>query len=86
MRPIKTEKTTGTYGAPRGLEQEIGGLPYYREDEPIGGRVTTSVCSVWTFSADEREAIADGKNLLLVLIGEPIPPVALELTDQTEAT
>lgn len=82
MKPITTEQTTGTYGAPRGLEAGIGGLPYYREFVKEYG--ANEVMSVWAFTDEERESIAGGANLLLGILGEPIPPVSLALTDQTE--
>lgn len=86
MKPIKTENTTGVYGAPPGREDEIGGLPFYREELPMGDGTTTGVYSVWTFSPGERKAIALGANVLLGILGrEPIPPVSLGLTEQKEA-
>jgi hypothetical protein len=74
--PITTRKTTGIYGAPRGHEDAIGGLPYWRATNEFGG---VTVYSVWTFSAGERRAIAKGANLVLGILGEPIPPVSLSL-------
>lgn len=84
MKPIKTEKTTGTYGAPAGLEEAVGGLPFYREEVTLGGFPTREVMSVWAFSDSERAAIAQGANVMLGIVGEPIPPVSLSLTDQVE--
>jgi hypothetical protein len=88
MKPIRTDRTTGIYGAPPGHDHEVGGLPYYREDITLsGGTSTRAVCSVWSFSPGERQAIAEGANVLLEIIGrEPIPPVSLGLTDQVEST
>lgn len=78
--PIRTKKTTGIYGAPRGYEDSIGGLPYWRD--PTGPNGLTTVYSVWTFSPEEREYIARGANLVLGIVGmEPIPPVSLSLRD-----
>lgn len=78
MRPIRTSKTTGIYGAPLGHEDQIGGLPYYRERTGIGD--VTGVYSVWTFDEADRKAIANGANLVLGIVGmEPIPPVSLSL-------
>lgn len=36
--------------------------------------------SVWEFTDEERAAIADGANLSLTILGEPIPPVSLYIT------
>lgn len=74
--PIRTPKTIGVYGAPRGLEESIGGLPYWRTTNEFGG---TTVYSVWTFSDDERQAIAAGANLVVGIFGEPIWPMSLAL-------
>jgi len=77
MRPIRTRKTTGIYGAPVGLDESIGGLPFWRAQNEYGG---TTVYSVWTFSEGERRALAEGANLVLGIVGmEPIPPVSLSL-------
>jgi hypothetical protein len=85
VRPIRTAKTTGTYGAPRGLEGEIGGLPYHREGVTFGvGAGVSAVISYWTFSDEERALIAAGGNLELEILGEPIPPVALRILDEPE--
>ena len=73
MRPIRTDETTGIYGAPPGLEEVVGGLPFWRET--VDG--LPEVRSVWTFDPDEKEAVALGGNLLLGIVGEPIPPVSL---------
>ena len=79
MKPIRTPKTTGIYGAPRGLEREVGGLPYFRKATG-GGIPGTTVYSVWTFTPQEREYIARGANLVLGIVGmEPIPPVSLDI-------
>jgi hypothetical protein len=85
MRPIKTEKTTGTYGAPPGLEHEIGGLPFYREPVEMDGGTAFAVCSVWEFTDTERAAIAAGANVLLKLLAEPIPPVSLRIVQGESA-
>lgn len=78
--PIHTSQTTGIYGAPRGLEAEVGGLPYYRAESLPG---VTAVYSVWQFSDAEREWIAKGKaNLIIGIVGmEPIPPISIQLRD-----
>lgn len=82
MRPIRTKKTSGIYGAPRGHEEEIGGLPFYRE-KTVGGM--TAVYSVWTLDEGERGAIARGANLVIGIVGmEPIPPISLGLRDADE--
>lgn len=77
MRPIRTDETIGIYGAPKGMEDVVEGLPYWREkDSETGGNL---IRSVWELDADEREAIALGGNVLLGILGEPIPPVQLQV-------
>lgn len=79
--PIRTPKTTGVYGAPPGLDAEIGGLPFYREASGVPG--VMAVYSVWAFSDAEREWIAKGHaNLVIGIVGmEPIPPISIGLRD-----
>lgn len=76
MRPIWTKLTKGVYGAPPGRDADIDGLPYWRAANEFGG---VTVYSVWTFDEGERKAIAAGANLVLGILGEPIPPVSLSL-------
>lgn len=40
------------------------------------------VCSVWVPTEEERERIAAGENIRLMIWGKPIPPVAMDLTDE----
>lgn len=78
MRPITTAETAFEYGAPPGMEDEIGGFPCCRE--PALGRNTT-IYSVWEPTESERKLIALGHNLRLGIHGmEPIPPVSLAIT------
>jgi len=80
--PIRTPKTTGIYGAPLGLDAEIGGLPFYRESvSDIPGM--RAVYSVWAFTPEERAWIAKGHaNLVVGIVGmEPIPPISISLRD-----
>jgi len=79
MQPVKTPHTQGIYGAPPGLEDSIGGLPYWRVQNEYGG---TTIYSVWRPSAEDREALAAGADLLLGIVGEPIPPVSLAVMDR----
>lgn len=80
MVPIKTEKFDGIYNAPKGGEGVIGGLPFWR-GQYAGMK---EVNSVWKLTEDERQQIANGGNILLHILGEPIPPVGLEVTDLKE--
>jgi hypothetical protein len=72
MHPIRTNKLPNTY---RGPVPEVADLPCYID--PVQDRVV----SVFTFTAEEREAIANGANLQLSVMARPLPPVALSVTD-----
>lgn len=78
MKPIKTVRYDGIYGAPQGMEDQIGGLPYYREWAPDLN--ANEIFSVWSFDDDEREAIAVGYNILVGQVGEPIRPMLVGIT------
>lgn len=80
MDPVKVAKATGIYGAPRGHEDEVGGLPYWREQESLGGRVYSVVRSAWRPTPEELQALRDGAYVVLGIHGmEPIPPVSLHV-------
>lgn len=72
MKPVRTASSNFVYMGPT---PEIGDL--HCERIRVG-----EVRSVWTFTPDERRAIAEGANLQLDILTEPIPPVSLGLTDE----
>lgn len=82
MKPIKTARYDGVYGAPLGQEDKIGGLPYFRENSKYLG--ASQIFSVWTFDEGEREAIAKGYNILVAQVGEPIRPMSVQITHLEE--
>lgn len=78
MNPIRTEKYDGIYGAPLGLENDIGGLPYYRErSDSLNANM---IFSVWELTEYERNAIQLGANILVAQVGEPIHPMSVQIT------
>lgn len=78
MRAVKTGKPDEfTYGAPPGTEGQIGGLPCTREHDPELD--ATIVYSEWEPDPLEREAIAAGARIRLGIVGEPIPPVSVNV-------
>lgn len=79
MVPVKTELFDGIYGAPKGLEGQVGGLPYYRVY--AGDLGANEIYSVWELTTEERQAIFDGANILLGQVGEPIRPVSMSITE-----
>lgn len=79
MEPIKTRLFDGVYGAPIGFEDEIGGLPYYREH---GDSIASNmIYSVWEPSDFERYLISKGANILVGQMGEPIRPMSVVTTN-----
>lgn len=81
MKPITFQGVTTNLGAPRGhnhkTQGECGSLPVMVRS---GGEYV----SRWTFSEDERRAIAEGADIFLsVFSGVHItqPPVMLQLSD-----
>jgi hypothetical protein len=77
MKGIETEKTDINY---KGPVSGIGDLPCWRQyDTEYGVNV---IYSVWEPSDEERKAIANGANIELGIVGEPIPPVSVNVTDQ----
>lgn len=67
MRPVRTAKSNLVYVGPT---PNIGDLHCER-------RAPGRIYSVWEPTPDERKAIADGANIELGVMGEPIPPVSL---------
>jgi hypothetical protein len=69
MRPVRTASSNLVYVGPT---PDIGDLHCERL---APGRIR----SVWWFTPAERRSIAEGANLSLTILGEPIPPVSLHL-------
>lgn len=71
MRPVRTAASNMVYTGPT---EDIGDLHCerraWREDIPN----VNVIHSVWYLDPKEREAIANGANIGLDIVGEPIPP------------
>ena len=74
MKPVRTSKSNLVYVGPPG----IGDLHCQRVEK---GHIR----SIWYLSKAEREYIAAGGNIELDILTEPIPPVALNVTDEVGA-
>lgn len=72
MRPVHTKSSNLVYVGP---SPEIGDLHCQRIREGM-------IRSVWWFTPDERRMIAEGANLSLLILSEPIPPVGLRITSE----
>lgn len=71
MKPVRTANSNLVYTGPPG----VGDLHCERVQP---GRIR----SVWYLTPEERRWIADGANIGLDIVTEPIPPVALFVTDE----
>lgn len=70
MKPVRTASSNLVYVGP---SADIGDLHCERMEPGV-------IRSVWHFTQAERRAIADGANLSLEIMYEPIPPVRLTIT------
>lgn len=75
MRPVSNERTVLTY---RGPAEGIGDLSCERVRPGV-------IRSFWAPSVDEMLKLAQGGVVELVILGEPIPPVALNALTRVEA-
>lgn len=72
MRPVRTAQSNMVYQGPT---PDVGDLHCQRLTPGI-------IASVWEPSPEERARLAAGANIRLVIWGEPIPPVAVEVRDE----
>lgn len=62
-------------------------LPGGNEDNDLWAEATLDtsgrrvICSVWQFTDEERQAVAEGANIELVVWGSGVPPLAVHITD-----
>ena len=70
MRPIQTADSTMVMAGPEG----VGDLYAQRLEDG-------SIASVWWLTDEERQAIADGANIALVVAAQAHPVVALCVVD-----
>jgi hypothetical protein len=77
VKPVTTENTDTNYVLPDGTAEND--LPAYQMILPDGKVI---ICSVWEPTAEERNHIARGLNVRLVVWGTAQPPVTLDLTDE----
>lgn len=77
MRPVKTPSSNGVFTLDGGTEDND--LWCERTESDDGTPVTWSV---WVPTAEERAAIAAGRNLGLAVFGGGHPPVSLSITEE----
>lgn len=77
MKPRRTVHSTRTLSLPGGTEDNDLWIYDLPDDEHMN-----VMCSVWEPSAQERDAIAKGENIRLLVWGRGHPPVAMETTDE----
>lgn len=71
MKPVRTATSNMVYTGPT---PEVGDLHCQRLQPGL-------IRSVWYLSKAEREYIAAGGNIELEIFTEPIPPIALNVTE-----
>lgn len=81
MKPRRTPRSNHVYRLEGGTEDNDLWVELARVRDDVLGE-TTAICSVWELSDEERQAIADGANVELEIIGGLQPPVSLTVTDQ----
>lgn len=72
MKPVRTASSNLVY---RSSEPDIADLHCERVRPGFIG-------STWWLTPEERFAIANGMNLRLTILTEPIPPIAIGITDE----
>ena len=81
MLPKRTQFTDSVLRLPGGTEKND--LWYYNqviEDDVLGK--ASAICSVWVPTLEERERIANGENVRLIVWSKTHPPVSMDLTDE----
>jgi hypothetical protein len=85
---VKYIYNSAALGGPEPME--ISGTVFHIDDNgPAGGRLTLRedeehymvLSSTWVPTDEERERIANGENIELLVWGSGHPPVAMEITD-----
>lgn len=76
MYPVKTPRSKGIYGAPRGLENKVGGLPYWRTQSDLG----PVIWSEWKPNEEELRILNEGGQVCVGIYGEPIYPMTVGVT------
>ena len=82
MTPISIKPCTRRMGSPTGMEDECGTLEISDSHDPIWGNVMQSA---WMPSDEERAAIAAGAPIMLQIVGQSHPVVAVFTGVMTDA-
>jgi hypothetical protein len=77
MKPRRTNYTNRVFTMPGGTEDQD--LWVYNIPDSNDNNV---IASVWVPTAQERERIAKGENIRLLVWGTRMPPVGLDVTDE----
>lgn len=78
MRPRRTPSSTTVFRLIGGTEDND---LWVRQDHSSDG--SPVIASVWEFTDQERELIAQGWNLQLEVWGTGHPPVSMQVTDES---
>lgn len=77
MKPRRTHHSDKVFRLPGGTEDNDLWATVYPADANSG----PALGSVWVPTDEERQAIADGENIELIVWGTGHPPVAMRTTD-----
>lgn len=80
LSPRRFHSANNVWRLPGGNEDNDLWAMQYEVDDTIMG-LTTAVTSVFVPTDEQRQAIADGQNISLTVLGGQ-PPVMLHLTDE----
>jgi hypothetical protein len=75
LRPRRTHRSNQVFRLPGGTEDSDLWVEVARDGEQ------TVIVSTWEPSAKQRQRIADGENVELVIWGGQQPPVAVSVSD-----
>lgn len=76
LRPRRTHDSNGVFELPGGTEDNDLWVRHGLSDDKV-----PVICSTFVPTAQQREAIAQGENIELVIFGKAQPPVIVRLTD-----
>lgn len=80
MQAKRTQFTDKVLKLPGGTEDND--LWYYAMQAAEAQGVSVVICTVWVPTQAERERIAKGENIRLIVWGVRHPPVSMDLTDE----
>jgi hypothetical protein len=75
MKPIKFEQSNFTWGAPRGQEDKVDGMPAYKGTEKETNWPVSISC--WELTPEDLRRLNEGGKIWLRVYGQGHPPVSV---------